>query len=77
MITYQFLFSAKSWKGPQGDSLILPKGERERIMASAFICRELSLGPELTDEQLLTIDHSQIGKEFVTKEDATSLFGTV
>jgi hypothetical protein len=39
MITYQFLFSAKSWKGPHGKALILPKGEGEGIMVSAFVLR--------------------------------------
>jgi hypothetical protein len=76
MITYQFLFSTKSWKGPQGEPLLLPKGEGEGIMVSAFICRELSLGPELTDKQILTIHHLRTGNEFVSKEDAISLFGT-
>jgi hypothetical protein len=39
MITYQFLFSAKSWKGRHGEALILPKGEGEGIMVSAFVLR--------------------------------------
>jgi hypothetical protein len=45
-------------------------------MVSAFICRELGLGPELTDEQIQTIHHLRTGNEYVSKEDATSLFGT-
>jgi hypothetical protein len=76
MITYQFLFSAKNWKGPQGESLILPKGEGEGIMVSGFILRELGLGPELTDEQLTEINlRFRTGKEYASKEEAISLFG--
>jgi hypothetical protein len=76
MITYQFLFSAKSWKCPQGEELILPKGEGEGIMVSAFVLCELGLGPELTDVQLATINCICLGKEYASKEEAISLFGT-
>jgi hypothetical protein len=76
MITYQFLFSVKSWKGPHGEALILPKKEGEGIMVSAFVLRELGLGPELTDVQLATINCLRLGKEYASKEEAISLFGT-
>jgi len=77
MITYQFLFSAKSWKGPMGEALILPKGEGEGIMISAFVLRELGLGPDVTDDQLREINlRFRTGKEYVSKEEAISLFGT-
>jgi hypothetical protein len=45
-------------------------------LVSTFICRELGLGPELTDEHLLAINRLRVGKEYDSKEDATSLFGT-
>jgi hypothetical protein len=77
MIACQFLFSAKSWRGPQGESLILPKGEGEGIMVSAFILRKPGLGPELTDKQLAEINlRFRAGKEHVSKEEAISLFGS-
>jgi hypothetical protein len=77
MITYQFLFAAKSWKGAQGQSVILPKGEGEGIMVSAFFLRELGWGPELTDNQLTEINRRfRTGKEHASKEEAISLFGT-
>jgi hypothetical protein len=44
MITYQFLCSAKSWKGPHGKALILPKGEAEGVMVSVFVLGKLGLG---------------------------------
>jgi hypothetical protein len=76
MITYQFLFSAKSWKGPHGEALILPKGEGEGIIVSAFVLCELGLGPKLTDVQLATINCLPLGKKYASKEEAISLFGT-
>jgi hypothetical protein len=78
MTTHQFLFAAKSWKGAQqGQSVILPKGEGEGTMVSAFITQELGLGPELTDNQLTEIDRRfRTGKEYASKEEAIGLFGT-
>jgi hypothetical protein len=78
MITYQFLFAAKSWKSQQGKTLILPRGDGEGIMVSASILRELGLGPELTDDQLPEIIRRfRTGKEeHVSKEDTIGLFGT-
>lgn len=48
MIAYhQFFFAAKIWKGPQGQALLLLKGEGEGIMVSVFILGELGLSPLL------------------------------
>jgi hypothetical protein len=77
MITSQFLFSAKSWKGlQQGEALILPMGEGEGIMVSAFILGELCLDHELTDDQLTEINRRfRTGKEDMSTEEAISLLG--
>jgi hypothetical protein len=74
MITYQSLFPAKSWKGPHGEALILPKGEGEGIMVSAFVLSELGLGSKLTNVQLATINCLRLGKEYASKEEVIGLF---
>jgi hypothetical protein len=58
-----------------GKVLILPKGEGEGIMISAFVLRELGLGPELTNVQLATFNPQRLVKEYASKEEAISLFG--
>ena len=75
-IFYQFLFSSKSWHGPSGEHLILPKGEGEGIMYSAFTARELGFGYALTDVQLKMINENQLGSDNMSKEDAILLRGS-
>jgi hypothetical protein len=43
-IFYQFLFWSKSWHGPSGEHLILPNGEGDGIMLSAFTAQEAGFG---------------------------------
>ena len=36
---YQFVFSKKQWKGPNGKAFLMPKSEGEIYMASGFTAR--------------------------------------
>jgi hypothetical protein len=76
-IFYQFLLSSKSWQGPSGEHLILPKGEGEGIMYSAFTARELGFGYALPDVQLRMMNQNRLGTEYLSKEEAILLRGSV
>jgi hypothetical protein len=75
-IFYQFLFSSKSWHGPSGEHLVLPKGEGEGIMYSAFTGRELGFSYALTDVQLQTMNQNRLGTESLSKEEAILFRGS-
>jgi hypothetical protein len=76
-IFYQFLFSSKGWRGPFGEHLILPKGEGEGIMYSAFTARELGFGYALTNVQLQTMNQNRLDTEYLSKEKGILLRGSV
>jgi len=43
----QYLLTKKSWYGPDGISVLVPKGDGQGVMISAFQCRELGFGVKL------------------------------
>jgi hypothetical protein len=60
------------WRTP-----ILPKGEGEGIMYSAFTARELGFGYILSDnQQLQRINENRLGSKYLSKEDAILLSGS-
>jgi hypothetical protein len=52
----QYAFSTKSWKGPNGEQKLLPKGEGETLMVAGFMSRQFGLGKHLTEEHLIAIN---------------------
>jgi hypothetical protein len=46
----QFAFSSKTWKGPNGEETLRPKGEGETLMVAAFCSRNFGLGRKLSEE---------------------------
>jgi hypothetical protein len=53
----QFTFSSKTWKGPNGEETLKPKGEGETLMVAAFCSREFGLGRQLSVEELYLINN--------------------
>jgi hypothetical protein len=78
----QYSFSSKTWKGPKGESKLVPKSEGESLMISGFQSRVfgLGLGREITNDE-----HQQINarrnlpeyNEYLSAEAAMELNGTV
>ena len=52
----QYLLGSKTWIGPNGQRPLLPKSEGDGYMLSAFVSRELGLGREMTDDELLKVN---------------------
>jgi hypothetical protein len=48
----QYSLNKKSWSDPNGTKALLPKDEGQGVMISAFTCRELGFGMELSPNQL-------------------------
>jgi hypothetical protein len=73
-IIYQYLFSSKSWHGPEGEGTLHPKGQGDGVMASAFCGDQIGFGLVLTDEQLSQVN--ALRHDYVSKEEATFLTET-
>ena len=72
---HQCTFSKKQWKGPRGQSQLLPKSTGETHMVSAHQAREfgLGLGELLTDDVLKEVNQRRKGEKCESVEDAKSL----
>ena len=55
------MFCSKAWKGPHGESTLLPKGDGDSMMISAFQSRVfgLGLGRSLTDAELAIVNSNR------------------
>jgi hypothetical protein len=73
----QYRFSSKSWKGPNGESKLLPKSDGETIMCSAFSCRGFGLGRTLTKEEIVAINmkRTETRPLYLSVESSTYLTG--
>jgi hypothetical protein len=58
----QFAFSSKTWKGPNGEETLQPKGEGETLMVAAFCSRTFGLGRVISEENLLKINQYRAEK---------------
>jgi hypothetical protein len=47
-----FILTGKSWRGPNGETAVVPKDDGAGVMKSAFQSHEFGFGLHLTDEQL-------------------------
>ncbi len=61
----QYLLTKKSWYGPYGMSVLVPKDDGQGVMISAFQLRELGFGVKLMQEQLDEINFIRRGKKYV------------
>jgi len=58
----QFTFCAKSWQGPNGKIMMIPKDDGLGIMISAFQSHEFGFGLDLTDSDLMEVNTYHEGK---------------
>jgi hypothetical protein len=74
----QFAFSSKTWKGPNGEETLKPKGEGETLMVAAFCSRAFGLGRKLTEEELFAINkyRDETRSTYVASSEAMELNGT-
>ena len=66
----QFTFSAKSWQGPNGEIVVIPKDDRLNIMISAFQSCEFGFGLDLTDSDLMEVNKYHEGKMYKDEKAA-------
>jgi hypothetical protein len=59
-IAKQYLFTQKSWKGPNGKQALIPKDDGLGVMISSFVSREFHFGFELTTKQLQEVNAKQV-----------------
>jgi hypothetical protein len=74
----QFTFSSKTWKGPNGEEMLKPKGEGETLMVAAFCSRVLELGRQLSLEELYSINkfRNKNRNSYLASSEAQELNGT-
>jgi hypothetical protein len=69
-------FSKKCWFGQQGEQPLVPKEDGTGAMISAMQSREFGFGfPELTNDQLLSINSIRMAKEYSDVNAAIKGFG--
>jgi hypothetical protein len=76
LVIYQYLFSSKSWHGPEGEGTLHPKGQGDGLMASAFCGDQIGFGLILTDNQIAQVNALRNAKDYVSKEEAEFLTET-
>ncbi|KAI2505686.1 hypothetical protein MHU86_8745 [Fragilaria crotonensis] len=72
----QYLLGSKTWVGPKGQRPLLPKSEGDGYMLSAFVSREFGFGRPLTDEELVRINATRIGKQYLDVQAANEVLKT-
>jgi hypothetical protein len=75
-IVKQYLFTQKSWNGPNGETALIPKGDGLGVMISAFVSREFGFGFELTTEQFQEVDANQVREKYKDETAAKKKHGT-
>jgi hypothetical protein len=73
-----YSFRKKAWKGPNGESFILPKGEGDTVMISAFQSRSfgLGLGRGLSEVELQQISALRNGRHYYSEDAAREILST-
>ena len=65
----QFILTGRSWKGPNGETAVVPKDEGAGVMISAFPSHEFGFGLHFIGEQLKEMNNYHEGK-FYSDADA-------
>jgi len=59
----QYALTKKSWVGPNGKSVLVPKDEGQGVMISAFQSCEFGFGVDLMEEQVAVINMASRGQK--------------
>ena len=71
----QFLLTKKSWCGPNGETVLVPKDDGQGLMISAFQSREFGFGYHLDEEQLAKVNFGRRGEKYLDEEAAKKYKG--
>jgi hypothetical protein len=71
----QFLLTKKSWCGPNGEKVLVPKVEGQGLLFSAFQFREFGFGYQLNEEQLAEVNIVRRGQKYQDEEAAKKYKG--
>ena len=63
-IMKQYLLTKKQWRGPNGETALVPKDEGLGIMISAMMSREFGWGVDITKEQLEKVNEMRAGQTY-------------
>jgi hypothetical protein len=75
-IIKQCLLNKKSWCGPNGKTVLVPKDEGQGLMISAFQSRECGFGYQLNEEQLAQVNIVGSGEIYQLKRHQKRTRGT-
>ncbi len=62
-IMKQYLLTKKQWRGPNGETALVPKDEGLGIMISAMMSREFGWGIDITKQQLEKVNKMRNRKQ--------------
>jgi hypothetical protein len=71
----QFSLTKKSWCGPNGETVLLPKDEGQGLMISAFQATEFGFGHQLNEDQLVQVNIVRRGMKYQDEEVAKKYKG--
>jgi hypothetical protein len=63
-IVKQYLFTQKSWNGPNGETALIPKDDGFGVMISAFVSRDFGFGFELITKQFQEVNAKRVGEKY-------------
>jgi len=72
----QFHTTNKSWKAPNGETVLIPKDDGQGVMISGFQCREFGFGMPLTKNELTLVNTYRANTKYADEKAAISLRGT-
>lgn len=72
----QFLTTPKAWKGPKGETALVPKDDGCGWMISGYNSRELGFGIEWTDELRDRVNAARSGRMYIDEEAALEVHST-
>ena len=61
----QYVFTKRSWVGPEGQTAMIPKDEGQGLMFSSFVSREYGFHFHITEEQLKVVNLKRNGQNYV------------
>jgi hypothetical protein len=72
----QFHTTNKSWKAPNGETVLIPKDDGQGVMISGFQSREFGFGMPLTADELTLVNTYRANMKYADEKAAISLRGT-
>lgn len=71
----QYTFRSKCWNGPSGEVPLMPKDKGQGLMISAFVSGEFGFNWQLSQEQLIQVNHCRKNNFFSDTEAAITKHG--